>query len=146
MRILVADDSPIFREVLQRMLESWGHDVTVARDGQEAWVLLQAEDAPSLAILDWLMPGLDGIELCRRIGRNLGRPVYTIILTAKSEPADLLTAMEAGADDYVTKPLNSAQLRLRLRAACRIMTAESAALATLAAGMSKDAGPAYLVS
>jgi two-component system, cell cycle response regulator len=122
MEILVADDHPIFREVLRRMLTSWGFDVIVACDGDEAWNCLQSEGAPKLVVLDWMMPGVDGIELCRRIrGSERGGGVYIIMLTAKTDTADLLVAMEAGVDDYVTKPLNSIELRTRLRSAGRIL-------------------------
>lgn len=121
MKLLVADDSPVFRDVLQRMLTSWGFDVIVACDGYHAWDCLQTESAPKLVVLDWMMPGMDGIELCRRIRGSDRSDVYVIMLTAKFEPADLLVAIESGADDYVTKPLKSAELRTRLRVACRIL-------------------------
>ena len=120
MQILVADDSAVFREVLQRILTAWGYDVILACDGDEAWDCLQMEGAPRLAILDWMMPGLNGLELCRRIRSDL-TSVYVIMLTARIASTDLLLALEAGADDYVVKPLNSAELRTRLRAACRIL-------------------------
>jgi DNA-binding response OmpR family regulator len=104
------------------MLTQWGYDVIVASDGEEAWRLLQDEEGPRLAILDWLMPGLDGIEVCRRIrSRNDFDYTYILILTAKTASEDLLTAMEAGADDYVTKPFKSPELKARLRVGCRIL-------------------------
>ncbi|MFY9726187.1 MAG: response regulator [Bryobacteraceae bacterium] len=122
MRILVAEDNLVFREVLQSMLTQWGYDVIVASNGEEAWRLLQDEEGPRLAILDWLMPGLDGIEVCRRVrASNQPRYTYMLILTAKTESEDLVTAMEAGADDYVTKPFKSAELRARLRVGRRIL-------------------------
>ena len=121
MRILVADDSPIFREVLQRMLTGWGYEVVVAGDGEQAWTCLQAADAPKLAVLDWMMPGLDGLELCRQIRATDVSDVYVVIVTAKTDPIDLLFAIEAGADDYLSKPLKSTEVRTRLRAACRIL-------------------------
>jgi DNA-binding response OmpR family regulator len=121
MKLLVADDNPVFRNVLQRMLTNWGFDVIVACDGCQAWDSLQTENAPKLVLLDWMMPGMDGIELCRRIRGNDRGGVYIIMLTAKTDPADLLVAIESGADDYVTKPLKSAELRTRLRVACRIL-------------------------
>lgn len=122
MRILVAEDNLVFQNVLRSMLTQWGYDVVVASDGQEAWRLLQDEEGPRLAILDWLMPGLDGIEVCRRVRtRNNFDYTYILILTAKTESEDLLTAMEAGADDYVTKPFKSPELKARLRVGCRIL-------------------------
>ena len=125
MRILIADDNLVLQTVLKAMLERWGYDVVVASDGEEAWRLLETEDGPRLAILDWLMPALDGIDVCRRVrARNRGRQTYILMLTAKARSEDLDTAMEAGADDYVTKPFRSAELRARLRAGMRILELE----------------------
>jgi len=122
MRILVADDNSVFQAVLRSMLTQWGYDVVVASDGEEAWRQLQHEEGPRLAILDWVMPGLDGIEVCRRVrASGQHQQTYILILTAKTGSEDLVTAMEAGADDYVTKPFKSAELRARLRVACRIL-------------------------
>src|SRR5712671_2281591 len=125
MRVLVADDNPVFQTVLRAMLSSWGYEVVVASDGDEAWKLLQTDDGPRLAILDWMMPGMDGIEVCRRTraGVRLGY-VYILILTAKAHSEDLRVAMDAGADDYITKPFKSVELRARLRAGSRILQLE----------------------
>jgi DNA-binding response OmpR family regulator len=125
MRILIADDNLVFQNVLRAMLTQWGYDVVVASDGTEAWRILQTEDAPRLAILDWMMPGLDGVEVCRRV--RAIRPItetYILILTAKMQREDLAAAVEAGADDYVTKPFNSVELRSRLRTGCRVLDLE----------------------
>lgn len=122
MRILVAEDNLVFQTVLQSMLTQWGYDVVVASDGEEAWSRLQHEEVSWLAILDWVMPGLDGIEVCRRVRASTRlRYTYVLILTAKTGSEDLVAAMEAGADDYVAKPFKSAELRARLRAGCRIL-------------------------
>ena len=122
MRILVADDNLVFQAVLQSMLTQWGYDVVVAGDGAEAWCRLQNENGLRLVILDWVMPGLDGIEMCRRIRASKGlQYTYVLILTAKTGSEDLATAMGAGADDYVTKPFKSVELKARLRVACRIL-------------------------
>jgi len=122
MRILVAEDNPVLQRVLQSMLTQWGYDVVVASDGEEAWRLLQDEEGPRLAILDWLMPGLDGIEVCRRVrSANQLDYTYILILTAKTGSEDLVVAMDAGADDYVTKPFKSPELKARLRVGCRII-------------------------
>ena len=122
MKVLIADDNPVFQNVLTSMLTSWGYEVVVAANGNEAWNHLQNEDSPRLAILDWMMPGMDGIEVCRRV-RSESRPgyVYILILTAKTQSEDLIMAMDAGSDDFVTKPFKSQELRARLRAACRIL-------------------------
>ena len=126
MRILIADDNLVFRSVLQAILTQWGYDVVVASDGGQAWRLLQAEQAPRLAILDWMMPGLDGVEVCRRVRAARSLPyTYILILTAKSQCNDLAAAMESGADDYVTKPFKSVELRARLRAGRRILDLEN---------------------
>jgi DNA-binding response OmpR family regulator len=122
MRILVADDNLVFQAVLQSMLTQWGYDVVVASNGEEAWRRLQHAEGPRLAILDWVMPGLDGLEVCRRVRASNRLPyAYVLILTAKTGSEDLVTAMDAGADDYVTKPFKSAELRARLRVGCRIL-------------------------
>lgn len=122
MKILVADDNPVFQNVLQAMLTNWGYEVVVANDGEEAWQHLQAEDGPRLAILDWHMPGMDGVEVCRRVrAEDPLNYVYLLILTAETQSGDLAAVLEGGADDYVAKPFKSAELRARLRAGCRIL-------------------------
>jgi two-component system cell cycle response regulator len=122
LRILIADDEGATRLKLESVLTSLGHEVVVACDGNEAWASLQREDAPSLAIIDWIMPGLDGVEVCRRV-RDAGRRpyVYLIMLSAKEENEDLVAGMEAGADDYLRKPFNRDELRVRVRAGERML-------------------------
>jgi diguanylate cyclase (GGDEF)-like protein len=121
-KVLVADDNLSFRQVLERMLAKWGYQIVVAQDGWQAWETLQAEDAPRLAILDWMMPGLDGVEICRRVrGQNREPYTYILLLTAKDTAEELVEGMEAGADDYLRKPVNSHELRVRLRAGRRIL-------------------------
>jgi phosphoserine phosphatase RsbU/P len=121
-RILIAEDDMVSRTVLERSLRGWGHDVVVTTDGAAAWEALQAEDAPPLVILDWMMPGLEGPEVCRRV-RALGNPVptYIILLTAKGQTDDVVTGLDSGADDYVTKPFDRLELRSRLRVGERIL-------------------------
>jgi two-component system, cell cycle response regulator len=122
MRILVAEDNLVFQWGLRSMLTQWGYEVVVVSDGHEAWRWLQDEEGPRLAILDWLMPGLDGIDVCRRVrAANHASYTYILILTGKTQSEDLVTAMDAGADDYVTKPFKSAELKARLRAGRRIL-------------------------
>ena len=121
-RILVAEDNLVFQWGLRSMLTQWDYDVVVVSDGEEAWRQLRDEEGPRLAILDWMMPGLDGIEVCRRVrATNRTKYTYILILTGRTDNQDLVTAMEAGADDYVTKPFRSAELRARLRAGRRIL-------------------------
>jgi len=125
MKILVADDDPVFQMLLTQMLTEWGYDVLVAIDGNEAWKQVRSQGGPRLAIVDWVMPGLDGLEVCRKVrAERKNDYVYILLMTAKNKSSDLLTVMEAGADDYVTKPFNPEELRLRLRAGCRVLESE----------------------
>ncbi len=121
-RVLAAEDNPVFQTMLKSMLLKWNYAPVIARNGLQALEILQAEDSPRLVVLDWMMPGLDGIEVCRRI-RTEGREPYRyiLLLTARTESQDLVEGMEAGADDYLTKPFNSHELRVRLRAGQRIL-------------------------
>ena len=130
MKILAADDNPISQTMLRSMLTKWGYEVVTASDGDRAWQVLQSPDAPSMAILDWMMPGQDGVEICRRL-RTLGKASYTYVLflSARSESQDLVEALDAGADDYLTKPFNSSELRARLRAGRRIIELQEQLLA-----------------
>ncbi len=122
MRILIADDDVVSRRLLERTLEEWGYEVTVARDGAEAWETLAGEHPPQLAVLDWMMPGLDGPELCRRTRALEAQvPVYFILLTARAERADVVAGLEAGADDYIVKPFDKAELRARLHVGARVL-------------------------
>ncbi|MBI3696820.1 MAG: diguanylate cyclase [Acidobacteria bacterium] len=122
MRILIAEDEPISRHMLESFLTQWGYEVIVAHDGDEAWWTLQREDAPALAILDWMMPGMDGTQICREVRKRIGAPyTYLILLTAKSQKQDIVQGLEAGADDYLTKPFDPDELRVRLRAGRRIL-------------------------
>ncbi|HVO98016.1 MAG TPA: diguanylate cyclase [Bryobacteraceae bacterium] len=124
MRILIADDSIVSRHLLDATLRKWGYEVVVACDGVEAWNYLQAEDAPKLAILDWVMPGLTGPEVCRRVrehAHDKDSYTYLILLTSKSLREDLIEGMESGADDYLTKPFDQHELKVRLRAGTRII-------------------------
>ena len=122
MRILIADDSIVSRHLLDATLRKWGYDVVVACDGFEAWDALQKPDAPTLAILDWVMPGITGPEVCARVRKRADAPyTYILLLTSKSLKEDLIEGMEAGADDYITKPFDQHELQVRLRAGTRIL-------------------------
>ncbi len=116
MKILIAEDDPISRRVLEATLASWGHEVIVTLEGAAALDILRREDAPSLAILDWMMPEMDGAEVCRRVREaESTTPAYIILLTAKSSKEDVVKGLEAGANDYVTKPFDYGELRARLQ-------------------------------
>uniref|UniRef100_Q01XP0 diguanylate cyclase n=1 Tax=Solibacter usitatus (strain Ellin6076) TaxID=234267 RepID=Q01XP0_SOLUE len=122
MRVLAAEDNPVFQSMLKTMLTRWGYEAVIARDGTEAWNILEGDGAPRLAILDWMMPGMDGVEICRRIRSANREPyVYILLLTARTESQDLIEGMDAGADDYLTKPFNAHELRVRIRAGRRIL-------------------------
>jgi DNA-binding response OmpR family regulator len=122
MKILIAEDDVVSRRLLEATLIRWGYEVIATRNGVEAWDILQGEDAPLLAILDWMMPGMDGLEVCRRL-RSLQRaiPPYLIILTAKGRQQDIVTGLEAGANDYVTKPFHREELRARVQVGTRMV-------------------------
>jgi CheY-like chemotaxis protein len=122
MRILIADDERMSNLMLGRTLETWGFDVVVAHDGNAAWESIIGDKPPELAIVDWMMPGLDGIELCRRIrATTLRSPVYVILLTARTSRQDLVAGLEAGADDYLTKPFDPDELRARIHVGQRTL-------------------------
>ena len=122
MRILIADDDFTSRLVLTSVLKKSGHDVVTAVDGDEAWEAMRQPDAPALAILDWMMPGLAGVEVCRLIrGRQSDQPPYLILLTSRGEKADIVAGLEAGADDYLAKPFDSGELRARVDVGRRVI-------------------------
>jgi diguanylate cyclase (GGDEF)-like protein len=125
--VLIAEDDPIFRRVLESRFKRWDYRVTAVENGLDAWEVLQKEDAPQLAILDWMMPGMDGIELCRKIrSRDQGPYQYVLLLTAKDDKQDVITGLEAGADDYLTKPFDVDELRARVRTGKRILDLQAA--------------------
>ena len=123
MRILVAEDDPVARRVLRAMLGKWGYQVSTCADGQAAWQTLQDADAPALVILDWMMPRMDGLQVCRQL-RALSQPqsTYVILLTARGQEGDIVTGLEAGADDYITKPFDREELRARVKVGARVVT------------------------
>jgi two-component system cell cycle response regulator len=132
--VLIAEDDPIFRRILESWFKRWDYRVTAVENGLDAWEALQREDAPQLAILDWMMPGMDGIELCRRIrGSEHGTYRYVLLLTAKDDKQDVIAGLEAGADDYLTKPFDVDELRARVRAGKRILDLQAALLRAHAA-------------
>lgn len=125
MRVLIAEDEPISRRMLENALASWDYEVIVTRNGQEAWKALNRNDRPSLVILDWMMPGANGVEICRWL-RSCDSETYTyiILLTARNLEGDMVKALEAGADDYMVKPFNAEELRYRLQIGQRIIEQE----------------------
>jgi two-component system, cell cycle response regulator len=122
MKVLVADDEAVSRKLLENTLRRWEYEVVTARDGLEAQRILQGPDAPKLAILDWLMPGLDGVQICREIRSQQSEPyTYILLLTGKNAKCDVIEGLDAGADDYVIKPFDSQELQVRLRTGKRIL-------------------------
>jgi diguanylate cyclase (GGDEF)-like protein len=121
--ILLAEDSALYRHLITSHLDEWGFDFVVAKDGREAWELLTKPDAPRLAVLDWVLPEVDGVELCRRLrGRPESEPyTYAILLTGKSQKQEMLEAMDAGADDFLAKPFDPPELKARLLVGKRIV-------------------------
>ena len=130
MDVLLADDDPVSLHLLKSKLQKWQYNVTICTDGQEAWKILQSESPPRLAILDWMMPGLDGLQICQNVRANRNTPyIYILLLTSRGETADLVAGMEAGADDYLTKPFNVEELEVRLRAGRRILELQAELMA-----------------
>ena len=122
-RVLIADDDERPRQLLAHYLKSWGFQVTACNDGNEAVRLLEAEHAPTLALIDWKMPGLEGVEICRRIRARAGKHRYTYIILVTGE-SDAAAGLEAGADDFVNKPYNVDELRARLTVGQRVVGLE----------------------
>jgi two-component system, cell cycle response regulator len=122
-KILIAEDDPVSRRALETFLRKWGYQVTVACDGVQAWDALQQEGAPKMALLDWMMPGMDGVQVCEEVRKRAPEPyVYILLLTAKDRKEDVIKGIEAGADDYLTKPFDMHELKARLRTGARIIT------------------------
>jgi DNA-binding response OmpR family regulator len=122
MKILIADDDRVTRRMLEVILSEWGYETLVACGDVMAWEILQATHAPKLAILDWVMPGLDGLELCRRVRQlSIQQPPYLILLTAKGNRQDIVAGLQGGADDYITKPFDLEELQARVHTGFRIV-------------------------
>ncbi len=123
MKILIAEDDEVSRIVLSRMLQKWGHEVVATVDGRSAYEILEGEDAPGIAILDWMMPKMDGLEVCRRLRQlNRAEPPYVILLTARDQTDDIVAGLDSGANDYVVKPYDWRELKSRLRVGERMVT------------------------
>lgn len=131
MRILVVDDDPLTLHMVVYRLRQWGHDVVSATDGASAWDLIENGQAPNVAIMDWMIPGPSGLELCQRIRARPNVPyMYIILLTGRNEPEDLIAGLDAGADDYLTKPFHLGELDARLRAGKRIVDLQNELIST----------------
>jgi DNA-binding response OmpR family regulator len=127
MNILIAEDDAISRRLLQATLTKWGHDIVVKTHGDETWQALQQPSAPALLILDWLMPGMDGVEICRRVRAHPAlQSAYIILLTSRTNKDDIVEGLQSGADDYVTKPFDHAELRARVQVGVRVVSLQTA--------------------
>jgi DNA-binding response OmpR family regulator len=122
MKILIADDDPVLRHALRVHLERWGYEVVDTPDGAAAWEALRTASPPPLAIMDWNMPGVDGLALCQELRETPGlSAMYVMLLTSNSSREDIITGLESGADDYIVKPFNWDELRARVRIGSRIV-------------------------
>ena len=129
MRVLIADDEATSRHLIQAALRGWGFEVLVAVDGAEALRILEGSSPPEIAMLDWMMPRVDGLDVCRRIRAAMpNAATYIILVTARGGVENVLQGLEAGADDYITKPFDPRELRARLRAGVRIVELQKALL------------------
>jgi DNA-binding response OmpR family regulator len=127
MKVLIADDDPVSLRLLQAALAKWGYDVLVTTNGADAWKALQCAEAPSLLILDWLMPGRDGVEICRQLRQTAEhQSAYVILLTSRDSKENIVEGLEAGADDYVTKPFDHGELRARVQVGTRVVQLQTA--------------------
>ena len=131
MKILIADDSIVSRHLLEVTLTRWGYEVVSASDGGQAWEILQRDDPPTVAILDWMMPGMTGLDVCRSVRKRAREPyTYILLLTSKGRREDLIEGMESGADDYISKPFDHNELNVRLRAGTRLVELQGELVAT----------------
>src|SRR5262245_59003518 len=122
MRILVADDDPALRRILNTLLSRWGYDVVTARDGEQALDVLLQPGAPRLVLLDWGLPDRDGVEICRTVRNRVAEPyTYILMLTGRGDRASVVEGLAAGADEYLVKPVDGQELEARLRTGRRIL-------------------------
>ena len=125
MKILVADDDSTSRLMLHGILSKWDKEVVTVADGHAAWEILKDRDAPLIAILDWEMPGIDGVELCRMVKAQPNQqPIYLVILTGRQAKNDIVVGLDSGADDYITKPFDNSELRARIGVAERLISTQ----------------------
>jgi phosphoserine phosphatase RsbU/P len=125
MKVLIAEDDEVSRRILEYWLKKWGYEVVIAHNGEQALEILNRSDAPRMAILDWMMPVVDGLDVCRQVRKRWEKGyVYIIILTAKDTKQDIIEALEAGADDYINKPYYQGELQSRIKAGRRIVELE----------------------
>ncbi len=122
--IVIAEDDPVSRELLSTLVKKWGFRTIVTQDGREAMAAIRAEQGPVVAIVDWMMPGMDGLEVCRRV-RESGKPAHIILLTARAAKESLVEGLESGADDYLVKPFDKNELLARVKVGVRVLGLEA---------------------
>jgi DNA-binding response OmpR family regulator len=123
MNVLIAEDDRVTGEILGRTLQRWGHDTTIVSNGAQAWEHLRAASAPTLAVLDWMMPELDGPDVCRRVRAELpSAHMYLLLVTARESRGDVVAGLDAGADDYIIKPFDPEELRARVAVGVRVLS------------------------
>jgi len=125
MHVLIADDDPVYRQLMEDLLRQWGIRTTVVSDGDEAWTAIQRDWTLDVAILDWMMPGMDGYEVCRRIKEDKSREVYIILITGSRLKDEIIKVLVAGADDYILKPFEALDLKVRFRNTMTILALRS---------------------
>jgi two-component system cell cycle response regulator len=124
-KILIADDESVSRRMLHALLAKWGYEVVSAEDGDAAWEVLKTPDAPRMALLDWMMPGQNGVDVCRTLRKQRPEPyTYILLLTARDSKDGVVEGLESGADDYLTKPFNPQELKARIRVGLRLLDLE----------------------
>jgi len=122
MKILVADDDIVYRTLMEGLLSQWGYDVAVAPNGLEAWEVIKSDEPPNIAIVDWMMPEMDGFELCRKVREDHTiQNLYLLLFTGSYKKQEIIKVLVVGADDYLIKPFEQLDLKMRLRAASRII-------------------------
>jgi phosphoserine phosphatase RsbU/P len=122
--IVIADDDPVSRELLSTLVKKWGFRTIVTQDGHEAMAAIRAEQGPVVAIVDWMMPGMDGLEVCRRV-RQSGKLVHIILLTVRAAKENFVEGLESGADDYLVKPFDKNELLARVKVGVRVLELET---------------------
>jgi sigma-B regulation protein RsbU (phosphoserine phosphatase) len=126
-KILIAEDDITSRRILEGVLSKWNYEVIATSDGLQAWEALQAKNPPPIAIIDWMMPGMDGLEFCRKLRQTQAiTPTYVILLTSKSQQEDVVAGLEAGANDYIRKPFERQELRARIGVGERVIELQTA--------------------
>jgi len=127
MKVLIADDDPTSLRLLQATISAWGHEAIAANNGNDAWQALRSPDAPKLAVLDWMMPGIDGVEVCKRLREQVtSEPAYVILLSSRNTTADIVSGLQHGANDYVVKPFDRDELRARFNVGCQVVKLQEA--------------------